>query len=284
MKTYTFKLESNQVLNILDLYKNYSINKNIQHALKSFFHNGNLIVVYKSNTVLIQGENVVNEVDAIKEFLGMTEYSSIGSDEVGTGDFFGPICVCSCYVDVSDLDWLNKLQIKDSKKISDAIIIKVAPILAKRLTYSLQILEPTRYNNAIRSGYNMNRIKAVLHNKAILTLINKINIPNTSVILDQFCLPNKYFEYLNQEKTVFHNINFQTKAENYHISVACASIIARYSFLQKLDQYSKDIGFSLQKGAGPAVDGQIAYILKQIGVDQLSSLGKLNFKNYTKQK
>ena len=42
--------------------------------------------------------------------------SSIGSDEVGTGDYFGPIVVTSCYVNINDVDKLDKLGIRDSKK------------------------------------------------------------------------------------------------------------------------------------------------------------------------
>ena len=40
----------------------------------------------------------------------------IGSDEVGTGDFFGPICVCAAYVKASDIKRLKQLGV-DSNRI-----------------------------------------------------------------------------------------------------------------------------------------------------------------------
>ena len=39
--------------------------------------------------------------------------SSIGSDEVGTGDYFGPIVVTSAYVSKDNIDFLIDLKVKD---------------------------------------------------------------------------------------------------------------------------------------------------------------------------
>ena len=50
--------------------------------------------------------------------------SSIGSDEVGTGDYFGPIVVTACFVLKNDIKELEKLGVNDSKKITDEKNIK----------------------------------------------------------------------------------------------------------------------------------------------------------------
>ncbi len=42
--------------------------------------------------------------------------SSVGSDEVGTGDYFGPIVVTATYVRLEDVKFLEDLGIRDSKK------------------------------------------------------------------------------------------------------------------------------------------------------------------------
>ena len=52
---------------------------------------------------------------------------SIGSDEVGTGDYFGPIVVTASYVNKSDITFLEELGVKDSKKLTDKKIIKITP-------------------------------------------------------------------------------------------------------------------------------------------------------------
>ena len=41
---------------------------------------------------------------------------TIGSDEVGTGDYFGPIVVTASYVTKEDIPYLEELGVKDSKK------------------------------------------------------------------------------------------------------------------------------------------------------------------------
>ena len=47
--------------------------------------------------------------------------NSIGSDEVGTGDYFGPIVVTSTYVTKEHIKFLEDLGVKDSKKMDDFV-------------------------------------------------------------------------------------------------------------------------------------------------------------------
>ena len=76
----------------------------------------------------------------------------------------------------------------------------------------------------------MNKIKAILHNKALLTLLNKDSYNYDMIVVDQFVNKTKYFEYLKGNPNVVRNITFTTKAEDKCLSVACASIISRYLF------------------------------------------------------
>ena len=55
--------------------------------------------------------------------------TSIGSDEVGTGDYFGPIVVTAAYVKKEDIPFLEELGVKDSKKMTDDKILEVVPKL-----------------------------------------------------------------------------------------------------------------------------------------------------------
>ncbi|MGO4076176.1 ribonuclease HIII, partial [Staphylococcus aureus] len=62
---------------------------------------------------------------------GIASMSVIGSDEVGTGDYFGPITVCAAYVDASQLALMKELGVKDSKGLKDPQIINIAKDLIK---------------------------------------------------------------------------------------------------------------------------------------------------------
>ena len=80
----------------------------------------------------------------------------------------------------------------------------------------------------------MNKIKCCLHNRALFNLHAKY--PKiTNFYVDQFVESDKYYEYLEKEKKVLHDIYFHTKGETYFPSVALASVIARYSFLRKME-------------------------------------------------
>lgn len=50
----------------------------------------------------------------------------IGCDEVGVGDYFGPLVTCACYLDNSQIEIFKKLNIKDSKKLNDEYILQIA--------------------------------------------------------------------------------------------------------------------------------------------------------------
>lgn len=61
--------------------------------------------------------------------------NSIGSDEVGTGDYFGPIVVTASYVSKENIDFLLDLKVKDSKKLTDAQILQIVPQIIKKIPY-----------------------------------------------------------------------------------------------------------------------------------------------------
>ena len=61
--------------------------------------------------------------------------NSVGSDEVGTGDYFGPIVVTATLVNKENRKLLEDLHIMDSKKMTDDKIRKSAPILMNKLDY-----------------------------------------------------------------------------------------------------------------------------------------------------
>ena len=209
--------------------------------------------------------------------------STIGSDEVGTGDYFGPIVVTATFVAKENITFLEELVIKDSKKMTDDKILEVVPKIIKTIPYESIILSNKEYNEKYNSDINMNKIKAILHNKALMTIKNKEQNYDY-IVVDQFAEPYVYFNYLKTSSNIVRNITFMTKAEDKCLSVACASIISRYIFLKEFDKLSKNLGMNLLKGASDKVDEQGLTIVKKYGIDKLSEIAKLNFKNTEKIK
>jgi ribonuclease HIII len=282
MKHYTISVNDVELEKLNKVYQFHQIEDDNPYLLFHAEHNGTDILAYKTGKVLLQGREVTHELVTIKKHLNREDYAAIGSDEVGTGDVFGPIVVCALYASANDIAFLESLNVRDSKNMNDKAIIAIAPKIAKKLIHSLLILTPQKYNKLVSDGYNLNNIKALLHNQAIIKTTSKLN-EAVPVILDQFCTPQLYFNYIKEETLIYRDIDFHIKAESVHLSVAAASIIARYAFLVKMNEYSDKIGVPLLKGASKDVDEQIKLIAETKGKSKLELIAKMNYKNITKQ-
>lgn len=205
--------------------------------------------------------------------------NSVGSDEVGTGDYFGPIVVSSCYVTKDDVSFLDELGVMDSKKITDDKILKIAPIIAKKIKYKSIILNNADYNKFHNNDFNMNKIKAILHNKVLYQMINEENPDYDYIIVDEFAKEHRYYDYIKDSPYIQKGITFMTKAEDKCLSVACASIISRYIFLKEFDKLSDNLHIPLPKGANNEVDKIGVEIVSKYGKEKLFEVAKLNFMN-----
>ncbi|WP_071395977.1 ribonuclease HIII [Bacillus tuaregi] len=214
----------------------------------------------------------------------ISSLSAIGSDEVGTGDFFGPITVCAAYVRKEEMPLLKEIGVQDSKNLTDEKISAIAKQLITFLPYSLLVLHNEKYNKLQASGMSQGKMKALLHNQAIGHLLAKVAPEKPEAILiDQFAKEEVYFNYLKGQKTIQREkVYFSTKAEGIHLAVAAASIIARHAFVQHFEKLSKAAGFKIPKGAGSQVDVAAARLIKDKGKDILPKYVKLHFANTEK--
>ncbi len=209
--------------------------------------------------------------------------TQIGSDEVGTGDYFGPIVVTACYLDKKNIKILEELGVKDSKKMTDDKILEVVPELIKYVDCESIILSNKEYNETYNDDFNMNKIKAVMHNKVLVKMTNR-HSDYEYVIVDEFANPRVYYNYLRTSSNVFRNITFLTKGETRSLAVAAASLISRYIFIREFDKLGEEVDMFLPKGASNLVDDAAISIANKYGFDKLKDMAKLNFKNTIKVK
>jgi len=175
------------------------------------------------------------------------------------------------------------LGVKDSKKLTDEKILEIVPKIIKVIPYESIILSNKEYNEKYSNDINMNKIKAIMHNRALGLLKDK-GFNYDYIVVDQFAKPYVYYNYLKSSNNVVKNITFITKAEDKCLSVACASLISRYIFLKEFAKLGDQLGMFLLKGANDKVDEQGIQIVKKYGFDKLSEISKLNFKNTEKIK
>lgn len=305
-----FKVSNNTKEKMIEYYEDKKREKTPPYAIFQAEEGGTIITLYESSKVMFQGISAdidanmwrdmeahlnngkapIEEKKKEKEKKGEKELyeerkkyyyiSSVGSDEVGTGDYFGPIVVTATFVSKENIEFLEELGVRDSKKLTDQKILDVVPKIIKKIPYETIIYTNEEYNS--HPEYNMNKIKAILHNKALLSLMKKDNFNYEKVVVDQFCYPRNYFSYLKESNNVFRKIDFTTKAEDKCLSVACGSLISRYIFIKEMDKISKMLGKSVPKGSGVQADNFGKEIVDKYGKDILKKITKLNFKNTNK--
>lgn len=258
------------------------------------------ITAYKSGKVMFQGAGAEREAarwgqagtqttkiastkgDTLPE--NFAALSVLGSDETGTGDYFGPVTVAAVYVPADKIALVQELGVKDSKQLTDDYMRQIAPDLMKVCVHSILTLRNDKYNEIQARGYSQGKIKALLHNQALKHVLTKI-APETPqyILIDQFAERGIYYNHIKNEKEIVRqNVLFSTKAENLHVAVAAASILARYAFLNEMDRLAKVTGFPLQKGASGKVDEMAAKIWLKYGEETLRSMTKWHFANTEK--
>ncbi|KIX91028.1 ribonuclease HIII [Staphylococcus microti] len=262
-------------------------------------HQGVTISIYKSGKVMFQGANneevaeqiVGRKASASKTSSSKTQpstinyntYNCIGSDEAGSGDYFGPLTVCACYVSKENIEVLKTLGVDDSKKLTDTKIVELAEQLVTFLPHSLLVLDNPKYNERKALNWSQVKMKAVLHNECIKNVLQKIDTATLDyIVIDQFTPRPTYERYALGDVPLKNKTCYETKGESKSLAIAAASIISRYAFVKHMDALSKSYGTTILKGAGPKVDVAAAKLIAKHGIETVDNITKKDFKNRDK--
>lgn len=297
----TIKVDAKTLEEIEQKYNEYIVTRDIGYIIFVAKTPKNIITAYENKKginykVTIQGENhieiakkycndpllIPKKKKENKESLYYIDVDDqIGSDEVGTGDFFGPIVVCAAYVNHDTMKLIEEYKIRDSKKFTDEKILEIIPLILKKVHYNVKILDNDKFNSAFKKGLNTNKIKCILHNNVLTNLHERCPYVK-NIYIDQFCDEESFYSYLNgvDPDKITKNIIFKEKGETYFPSVALASCIARYFFLTQMEFNSKKLGEKLPLGAGKDVDEFARYYKEKYGMNALEKICKVSFKNY----
>lgn len=302
MSNIVLKLPEERLQQIIKQYDTRKTTAKVQYVRFTAKLTDTVITVYTSGKVMFQGAGAEREAakwgtvsanaakpssakgDILPE--DFASKSVLGSDETGTGDFFGPITVAACFVPSDGVALAHELGVKDSKQLTDDYMRKIAPDLKEAFAHSVLTLKNDKYNAVQSKGWSQGKIKALLHNQALKHVLGKIApVKPEAILIDQFAERGIYYKHIKDESEIIReNVLFSTKAEGLHVSVACASIIARVAFLEEMDALSQKAGVTLPKGAGKIVDEAAAKILLKQGEAFLQSVTKVHFANTKKAK
>ena len=289
--------ETKKLMN--DFYEATKRDKTPPYAIFQADTGDTIVTLYESGKAMFQGvsadieasmwENIGKNKEDLEYFIDKEnkseveevslrmDISSVGSDEVGTGDYFGPIVVTASYVRKEDIPFLVELGVRDSKKISDEQILKIVPKIIKKIKYKTIMLSNKEYNEKYGKDMNMNKIKAVLHNKVLSEVVKDSDYDY--IVVDQFEPEKSYYNHLSECPNPLKGITFITKAEDKCLSVAVSSLISRYIFIKEIDKLGDKYGIFLPKGANYYVEDIGIKLVQKFGIDILKNVAKLNFSN-----
>ena len=292
----TITVPSTLVEVMRDYYKESLVNSQGEYVDFQANINGVIVIAYLSKKdnrkVTFYGEKALEEArvwdpeveiqekkETVKE--GWLFYGDqIGSDEVGVGDFLGPMIVVAAFVSERDINKLISLGIHDSKKMTDKKILEVGPEIVKQFKFSKLTLSNEKYNEMLDKGENLNSMKAKMHNRALLNM-HKEYIDVLNIFVDQFVAEKTYYKYLNDaNEEQVKDITFKTKGESYFPCVALASVIARYSYLKEMERLSEKYKMDFPFGASKKVTAFAKEFLAKYGEEELYKVAKKNFANY----
>lgn len=265
-----------------------------EHALWRAKGDGVVVTFYKSGKLLAQGGGTQEFIGAYLGSAQMTliapthssrtggakksdalehDFTSwIGTDESGKGDYFGPLIIAGVMVDEKNRKIFEELGLKDSKKLTDERIAKLAVQIKNNAIFSLVIIMPAKYNELYGKFNNLNKLLAWGHARAIENILEKT--PCQNAISDKFG-DEKLIKSALMKSGREINLIQQVRAER-DLAVAAASIVARDEFVRRIANLSKECGVHLPKGASDKVVEQ-ARLAKSKNIP-LGNIAKLHFK------
>ncbi len=207
----------------------------------------------------------------------------IGSDEVGKGDFFGPLIVVASYVGKEDIPYLEKMKINDSKKMNDDYILEIGPALKKKIKNYIVLISADKLSKLHGNHINIDKALSIAHNHAHRGLMKKYDLPDFLITyVDQFLAEDNYRKYVADD-IIKNPLYFRTKGETYYPSVAVSSVIARYTFLVEWKKMEEVFHMEIPKGASRSVDTAFGRLKNLYGNEKVSLYVKRFFSNYTKR-
>ncbi|OMH41303.1 ribonuclease HIII [Desulfurobacterium indicum] len=244
-----------------------------QHAIYRFRLGDGIVTIYKSGSIVYGGKGDDKEIlksivdSVLTENVDITP--RIGCDEAGKGEYAGPLVVACIYCDEPAVKELIKLGVKDSKKLSDEKVLRLADEIKKVAHGAVRVLMPQEYNRLYANYKNINRLLDVVYLSLIDKLVKKYKPKR--VIVDKYGSGIKKKLCDNLPDSV--DIVVVEKAESDPV-VAAASIVARAEKLKGCQLLEKKFGVKIPSGNNK---DQISHFLQSVSENMLPYLVKMHF-------
>lgn len=267
--------------------------RKVPHASFSVKGEGVVATQYRSGKLVVQGADPQMFVDRFvggappvaskkasrdqreaEDEVAALHVTTVGSDEAGKGDYFGPLVVAAVRLEPEVAKKMAAGGVMDSKRLTDSKAHQMGAALRASVPYAIVRVDPEDYNRRYPRYAGLNPFLAELHAEAIAEVAQ----PGVRVLVDRFAN-----ERVMQKALRGLDITLEqaTRAER-NMAVAAASILARQEFLLGLAELSEEYDVPLHKGAGPPTDRSGLRFVAEHGFEALRKVAKLHFKNTEK--
>ncbi|MEZ6002933.1 MAG: ribonuclease HIII [Planctomycetota bacterium] len=268
--------------------------RRVPHATFSVKGEGIVATLYQSGKLVVQGadpqaflaryvggavpgparKKTTTKIDPATDTVARVDVVTVGSDEAGKGDYFGPLVVAAVRLEPEFASKMDEGGVMDSKRLTDSRALELGVALRSLVPFCVVRVDPAEYNKRYPTYPGLNTFLADLHAEAIRGVVQ----PGDRVLVDRFAA-----EVVMKRALRGLDIRLEqaTKAER-NPAVAAASVLARQEFLLGLAELSERFGVDLHKGAGRPTDDSGVRFVREHGMQALNEVAKLHFKNTEK--
>ena len=253
---------------------------------------------YESGKLVIQGHDVDDPVDAIRDLVRLAPervtatqktpetpsltnlvLPRVGSDESGKGDYFGPLVTAAVLLpdDGTQREFVER-GVRDSKSMGLREVEQLGPWIMRRSIAKAVAIGPERYNSLHREMRSVNRVLGWAHARALEDVLTRGTA--SLAVADQFGDPS-FIQRALFERGKQIDLRQMPKAES-DTAVAAASVVARCEFLRRMRRLGVDVGTELPRGASEQVIEVAVALAEKHGFGMLRRIAKLHFKTTEK--
>ena len=190
----------------------------------------------------------------------------IGIDEAGRGPVIGPLVITGIKIPIDQKSYLEEIGVKDSKKLTSKRREELYHLLESNRDFQIVqvIYSPAEIDMAVNTiGLNM------LEVEGFSEILNRMGPIDGSIIVDACDINTERFakRIISRLKywTKDTNMVSEHKADDRHISVAAASIVAKYIRDKHIKELEESLG--LEIGSGYPSDPKTIGILPKLMQD-----------------
>jgi len=192
---------------------------------------------------------------------------TLGIDDAGRGPIIGPMLLAGVLVNPAQETLLKENEVNDSKQLYHHKRIKLDKIIkAHSLKTKIVLSKPEEIDNSLNTGTNLNTLEAI-KTAEIINEINKGKFlkERIKVIVDcpsvnTTAWKNTLMKFIKTSSNL--TVLCEHKADENHISVSAASILAKVAREEEVGKLKKEFG---EIGSGYPSDPTTKLFLKNFG-------------------